>query len=139
MARIVRGPAENDMLVLKALKKRPMTADEVAAAIKMGASTTGTSIARLRARKEIHIGGWDATGRTGKAAPVHFHGKGEDMPYPIGIGGKPRVRVRKPAAPKLVDDESACWKPRRICNHPVYIKRDWAVAALFGEYQGAGA
>lgn len=138
-----RPPAETDADVIAALTKKSMTAVAVGKALRMRPSTTRLSLIRLRAAGRLHIGQWVLAPGAKKASGVYRAGPGEDMPYPVGIARKPRAkRVRPPrAAPTPPQDleEKDNWVPKRKCDHPVIIRRDPLIAALFGEYQGARA
>lgn len=128
-------------MVLWAIEKEDLDEKEIAEKTGLSARTVRDYARELYDAKELHVGGWsDMTGS--KRHRIFRIGAGEDAPYPpSGPRGCQGEKVKK-AGPPVSDQEIELereWVPKRVCDHPVKIRRDWSVVAMFGEYQGARA
>lgn len=103
--------------ILKFIESECATTVEIAAGTGIGHSTVKVHLSEFRTAGMIHVGDWEWRPGSTRATRRYVAGEGKDAPYPV----RTFVETRRPR------DRSS------------KIRRDWAVAALFGEYQGARA
>lgn len=125
--------------ILEVIKDTPLCETDIATAAHVSHATVRTYLAILHDSYRIHIAGWGPKVGRGQRRRLYKAGFGEDVEFPVYV--KARKTLKKDDEP-ATDNELACtvdWVPLRKCPHPVVIRRDPLVAALFGEYQGARA
>lgn len=128
-------------IILNAIKDEPL--GEVGISYNTGISTRSIReyVRELYDEKRLHVGDWSPMAGS-KRHRMYRAGPGEDKPYPPNLGKLAKRERAKKSGPPATDselDSTPDWVPKRKCDHPIRIKRDWLVAAFFGDYQGARA
>lgn len=106
----------------------PMTVDQIAIISGMGVDVVKKHVKELRRRERMHIGGYQGL------THLLVAGKGKDVPY---------ARARqseKPIPPELEDRPIDRRRVLKVKARPTgAARRDFLVAALFGEYRSGVA
>jgi hypothetical protein len=74
----------------QALKKRPMTRKELAAAVFLSERAVENNMKRMHERGQVYVAGWSRT--KGTIARVYAWGIGVDVPKPPAYSGYERVK-----------------------------------------------
>jgi len=104
----------------QALKKRPMTRKELAAAVFLSERAVENNMKRMHERGQVYVAGWSRT--SGRTARVYAWGIGVDVPKPPAYSGYERVkRVRERESPEEKDFRLARERAarRKIKVHPL--------------------
>lgn len=127
--------------ILEALAE-PRTFQEVAEIVQMAIPSVRKRLKVMMEKKLIHISEYRPAMGWQKEAPHYLVGNFPNAPYPRKDGvWRPKIRDAQEGHQEAQgeaiegEDEEWDWKPRRKCLEPVLIKRDFLVAALFGEYR----
>jgi hypothetical protein len=110
----------------QALKKRPMTRKELAAAVFLSERAVEYNMKKMHERGQVYVAGWSRT--KGALARVYAWGIGTDVPRPAAYSGYERVqRVRERESPEEKDFRLARERAyrRKIKVHPL-------MAAFYG-------
>jgi len=86
----------------QALRKRPMTRKELAAAVFLSERAVENNMKRMHERGQVYVAGWSRT--KGTIARIYAWGIGVDVPKPPAYSGYERVqRVRERESPEEKD------------------------------------
>ena len=110
----------------QALRKRPMTRKELAAAVFLSERAVENNVKRMHERGQVYVAGWSRT--KGTIARVYAWGIGVDAPRPAAYSVYERVqRVRERESPEEKDFRLARERAarRKIKVHPL-------MAAFYG-------
>lgn len=127
-------------LIVEACKSAPLTAKQISIVIGMTESTVDKYIPTIRAQRLLHIGGWaDLEAGSKRRERKYLAGDKKNASYPHADRKARKAQKLEGVVSQAELDQEEVWEPKRKCPHPVHIRRDWSVSALFGEYQGARA
>ena len=104
----------------QALRKRPMTRKELAAAVFLSERAVENNMKRMHERGQVYVVGWSRT--KGTIARVYAWGIGTDVPRPAAYSVYERVqRVRERESPEEKDFRLARERAarRKIKVHPL--------------------
>jgi len=109
-----------------ALRKRPMTRKELAAAVFLSERAVEYNMKKMHERGQVYVAGWSRT--SGRIARVYAWGIGTDAPMPPAYSGYERVqRVRANESPEEKDFRLARERGKRR-----KIKVDPLMSAFYG-------